>query len=200
VFRFIGGPARCGKTTLTHQAESLYSGQQISLDNLKHAFVALAAEAVQATLQPAPHLNEHATKDEWITILRDRDRLVWAGAKAYLAAAAENNDDVLMEGCLWPDYMADIKAPYRAVFLVDTSPDHADRLIAAARNESTHNNWMREHDDDWMRTWAEYNIGRSQLYKQLGQEHDQPVFDIADSGIVEAQAAALEYLFPDLSA
>jgi hypothetical protein len=197
VFRFIGGPARCGKTTLTHQTESLYTGQQVSLDNLRHAFIPLAAEAILASLEPDAELTETTTTDEWIDILRDRDRTVWTGAKAYLAAATDNNDDVLMEGCLWPDYIAELEVPFRAVFLVDTSPNHADRLIAVARSESTHNNWMREHNDAWMRRWAKYNIARSERYKQLGDEYNQPVFDIADSGIAQAQAAALEYLFPD---
>lgn len=196
MFRFIGGPARCGKSTLAKQVDALHAGQMVSLDNLRHAFVPLATKTVQKTLLVAP---KHTKYDagEWLNILRQRDATSWKGIKAYLVAAGKNDDDVLMEGCVWPDYISELDDDYRAVFLVDTSPNHANRLIAAARGANTHNNWHSEKTDEWIRGWAEYNIARSKLYKKLAQAHGQPVFDVADGGMQQAQDAALAYLFPD---
>lgn len=158
--------------------------------------MALATEEAKEALLVRPNHTEYSS-DAWLNILRERDAVAWKGIKAYLAAAAENNDDVLMEGCVWPDQVSELEVAYRAVFLVDTSPDHAERLIATARDAGGHNNWQGKRSDEWMRGWAEHNIARSQLYRDLAREHGQPVFDIADDGIQQAQDAALAFLFPD---
>ena len=193
MIRLIGGPARCGKSTLFHAAEAKFSGQAISLDNLRSAFIAIVSETMRRTLLLAPKESEYCP-DDWTTILRQKDRPLWDGARAYIEAAAMKRDDVLMEGGLWPDYVSELKVAYRAVFLVDTSLLHINRVIVAARDNHTHNNWMSTWTDERLTAWAVHNIARSERIKELAQEYDQPVFDIADHGIQEAQDAALEVL------
>jgi len=197
MFRFIGGPARCGKTTLTRQASEQYRGQLLSLDNLCLSYQAIASEEQYAKLKPSADIEDHPV-DTWLNLLRARDGAIWLGAKAYLAAAAKLEDDVLLEGCLWPDYISELDTAYRAVFLVDTSDQHVDRVLAAAHSDSTHNNWMSSRSDTWLRKWSEYNVERSKLYVQLAQEYHQPVFDVGELGFQQAQTAALDYLFSEV--
>lgn len=194
MFRLIGGPARCGKSTLAAKAEALGAGDRISVDSLKYSLAAVASTEYKTALNYKPPLEVH-DKQSWLDILRARDKVVWIGAQAYLNAAAEYNDDVLMEGLLWPDYVSELRHPYKAVYMVDTSPAHAANILAAARSDSTHNNWMKDRSDEWIAKWAEYNIERSKLYIALGRAYSQPVFDVAEYGYDEAQQKALEYLF-----
>jgi len=194
MFRFIGGPARCGKSTLLQKASRQYDGELISLDNLRSSYLAIVSDEMRLQLKPNASIKDN-TVDEWIDILRKRDRLLWDGAKGYLEAAAANHDDVMMEGCVWPDYADELTGEFRAVYVVDTSAEHVDRIIAAARNEATHNNWMKDRDEAWLRQWAEYNIERSKLYVELAKKYNQPVFDVGELGFEEAQARALRYLF-----
>lgn len=196
MFRLIGGSARCGKSALVRQVSHQYQGQLISLDNLRHSYLAIASSELYGKLRPPANVEDNS-KDAWLDLLRTRDRAMWRGAKAYLESAAILHDDVMMEGCLWPDYINELTTDFRAVFLVDTSPEHVERLMIAAHDPSTHNNWMSGRSDEWLRKWAAYNIERSKFYIQLAKEYNQPVFDIGELGFQDAQARAIEYLFSD---
>ena len=194
MFRLIGGPSRCGKSTLADRVSRTHEGQHVSVDYLRYSFATVGSAPVKEALQLAPDHTLY-TPTEWIQQLRCRDAIVWEGVRTYLDVAAPNGDDVLMEGCLWPDYVSELEYDYRAVFLVDTSPDLANRLITAAADPNTHNNWQRNKSPEWIKSWAQHNIVRSEYYKELCQQYNQPVFDIADSTIQQAQDAATEFLF-----
>lgn len=191
----IGGPARCGKSTLARQARAHSQGQVISLDSLKKAILPVASPADRQELLLTIDDTRHTIK-QWLDLLRRRDRIIWKAAKAFIEAAVETGDDVIIEGNLWPDFISELPAGLncRTVFLIDTSPRHADSLIKIARSPATDNNWMTDWSEDHLQNWATYNIARGRLIKRLAREHHQPVFDIADAGIAQAQADALAYL------
>ena len=192
----IGGPARCGKSTLLRQARTLSDGQVVSVDNLKEAILPVISKTDLAEVRLKIDESE-TTPEEWIKLLRRRDRVFWEITRAFAEAAVENDDNAVIEGNFWPDFVAELPTNFewRIVFLVDTSPNHPDRIIEIARSQKpVRNNWMRDWTDERLRHWGTYNIARSQEIKRLGAIHNQPVFDVADGGLTAAQTQALSYL------
>lgn len=196
----IGGAARCGKTTLAHRVRKDFDGQVISQD--------IVTEAIRSITTPESHpdIFERATDpikrddppQKRIARLRRRDKVIWTFMKGYFDTAFHAGDSVLSEGCIWPSALKELDLDHRAVFIVDTSPDHAERLIHI-RDTEEHNNWMRkrQYDDAYIHVWAQFNIERSKLIIQECEELGYPYFDIADGGIEKAHDRAVAYLLEE---
>lgn len=193
----IGGSARCGKTTLARKVRKNFDGQVISNDAVMVSIRQVTTPDSQPDIfdKIVEPLADDATPEQRIARLRRRDEVVWTFMKGYYGAAPYANDDVLSEGCLWPSMLKELEQEHRAVFLVDTSPNHAERLIHI-RDNLEHNNWMRDrkYTDEYMRVWAEFNIARSREIIRECKEFGYEYFDIADLGIDEAERQAFEYL------
>lgn len=197
-FLLIGGSARVGKSTLAKEVRSKINGQIVSGD----AFI----DGIRASLDPEwlPDLfisQSHARDEDFegrLALLRKRDAAQWRFIKNYLSAAAkDSNDDVLYYGNLWPDYLAELELDYRAVFLVDTSPDRAVFLKSVRDNSSEDsNNWMKErgYSDEKIDQWAEFDIAKSWQIIDLCHTNQISYFDIAVHGISKAQHLAEQYL------
>lgn len=193
----IGGPARCGKSTLARRVRKEIDGLVLDGDAFVHA--------LQATLKPEwePDIFDHAVANirgmhdnqTMIDRLRRRDEAMWQFYDAYFNTALrdEPESDMLLEGNLWPDYLELFDASHRAVFLIDTSPEHYER-IKTIRDSDSSNNWMKEYSDDHLQAWAEFNQARSERYKQLCEGTNYPYFDIAEYGLEDSQQRAFEYL------
>lgn len=129
--------------------------------------------------------------------LRRRDKAMWPFYESYINAAVHDlNDDTLLEGNVWPDYIKGSKLQFRVVFLVDTSAPEVQAAHLKAVRDSPHtaNNWMRDWSDERLETWAHFNLLRSQLYVELCQKHTYKYFDISYGGIQRTQDQAFEYL------
>jgi uridine kinase len=197
VIYLIGGPARCGKSTLAKKLRKEIDGQVLAGD----AFV----RALKQNLKPAwvpdlydydvAHVGIERAKAE-VDRLRRRDEAMWQFYQAYLETAYEDapNDDLLLEGNLWPDYMELFELPYYAVYLVDTSVDEQAMRLAGIRDGLSDNNWMQDFTDEKLREWAAFNALRSQRYCELCEANGARCFDIAELGIDGAQQQAFEYL------
>lgn len=187
----IGGPARCGKSTLADRVQKQINGSFIIGD----AFVRALKENVPAHAIPdiftAGSLATDAEHpEEKVDRLRNRDIAVWPFYRTYLGFE-RMSDDVLIEGNLWPDLIHELKQPHKAAFMIDTSPQQAERLIAIREEDES---WMKGYDDETMRQWAIFNIARSQRYKQLCQTYGYKCFDIAEFSVQGAEDKAYEYL------
>ncbi len=194
----IGGPARCGKSTLAKRFRKEVDGGVLSGD----AFV----KALQTTLdtQSLPDIFDRtiaSVKDSSNSIeakidrLRRRDEAMWQLYQAYITTAMQDapRDDLLLEGNIWPDYLELLPYDHKAVFLIDTSPAQVERL-KTIRDSVSDNNWMREYDDEKLQEWARFNAARSERYVQLCKKTGYTYFDIAKLGIEGAENAAFECL------
>lgn len=193
----IGGSARCGKSTLAARVRKEVEGQVLAGDAFVHA--------LQETLKPEwmPDIFDHAvasvstvtTMEAKIDRLRRRDEAMWQFYESYIKTAVFDapHDDILLEGNIWPDFLELFSLPHKAVFLLDTSAEQAERL-AAIRGSSGDNNWMREFTDEKLVEWAKFNAARSERYVGLCRQHGYPYFDIAKHGIEGAEQRAFEYL------
>jgi 2-phosphoglycerate kinase len=193
----IGGPARCGKSKLAEQIRKHTDGHVIAGD----AVVA----SLHAMLKPEwlPDLFEHSVKmidhmhipEEKVDRLRRRDKVAWDFYETYIKTAQDDapNDDILIEGNLWPDFVKTLSFEHKAVFLIDTSPEQAGRLMRI-RDANGDNDWMKRFSDKELKTWAEFNAIRSQRYKKLCEQYGYSYFDIAKLGIEEAADEAFHAL------
>ncbi len=197
MIRFIGGPARVGKTTLAREIHREIGGEYIALDSFKHALIAVTEGERLEKLQAAPSHRTY-TQEAWIDELRKRDNVVWEGLLGYLSQSQKNEDDVLIEGTLWPDFVApyiDMNPNACAVFLGNTDHgSHLETLLESVTSDATHNNWIADKDRAWLEGWSTYNAGRSSYMQMLAQEAHLPFFDTGQLGIEEAQKAARDIL------
>lgn len=190
VITLIGGPARVGKTTLARRWVGSRAVEWVQLDHLLHSVAAVATGAARDALNKAPSIDTHS-EVQWLSALRERDAVLWQAAHAYADAA---RGELVIEGGLWPDWMARLQWPHVGIFLVDTSSGMAERLIEIVRAHPE--SWMaqRGYSDAKIRKWATYNRFRSQQIAELADLHGYRVFDIAACGISDTQEAALRYL------
>lgn len=197
MFYFIGGPARCGKSTLAKNVRQRIDGQIVSLDGLMNAFQQVATPETHPDLfsKIVDPVTIDDTPEVRIRRYRRRDAEVWRLFLGYAAMAHSLRDSLLAEGSVWPDLAAELPYEHKAAFLVDTSDEHLARLLHI-RDSAVHDNWMRQdgYDDAKMAKWAEFNKARSHEIIRLCKLHGYPYFDIADGGIDAAQQRALDYL------
>ncbi len=193
----IGGPARCGKSMLAERVRKHIDGQVLAGD----AFVA----SLHKNLKPEwlPDLFEHKNDtidhlrlpEEKIDRLRRRDKVSWEFYEAYLETAIGDaaDENVLIEGNLWPDFIHLLKLPHKAVFLIDTSPNQVERLIQI-RDANGDNDWMENFSDEEMVKWATFNAKRGERYVKLCEKYDYLYFDIASLGMEQAADDAFHAL------
>lgn len=195
----IGGPSRSGKSTLAKRVRKHIDGQVISAD----AFQASLHEVLKPEWEPDIFIDvinpirDNQPDELKVKRGRERDNAMWQFFAGYLKEVVHiSDDDVLLDGMLWPDFIAAFPLRHKAVFLVDTSPNQAERLIKIRDDGGSDNNWMGEHQysDDKIRKWVSFDIARSRLYISLCKKYNYPYFDIADGGMKVAEARAFEYL------
>lgn len=124
----IGGPARVGKSTLALRLLAQCPSELVHLDNLRAALLSVAGVDEAAALRKAPSVTTNTPK-QWLAELRARDAVLWTAAREYAAAAQAA---LVLEGGLWPDWVAGLEQSHVAVFVVDNAADMADRLIEIA--------------------------------------------------------------------
>lgn len=136
------------------------------------------------------------THDQRIDLLRVRDKTMWKLYHEYLKnAAKKSDDDVLIEGNMWPDFIVELQLPHRAVFMVDTGKEHFKRLVAIRDGNGPKNNWMSHYTNEQLEPWAEFNIARSQRTIKLCKKFNYKYFDFKVFGSYKAQhQAALAYM------
>ena len=194
----IGGPARCGKSTLAARVRKQVDGQVLSGDaftemlrkNLSPEWV---PDIYDHDMAPVRDMPDNTAK---IDRLRRRDEAMWQFFSAYIRTAMEDapSDDILLEGNVWPDYLENFVYPHKAVFLIDTSPNQVERLRQIRDDGGSDNNWMSHFTDDHLLDWARFNAERSLRYSQLCKQRGYVYFDIAELGIQGAEDAAAGYL------
>ncbi len=200
----IGGAARCGKSTLFRKSRKHFDGNSLDLDWLKPSIEYWSRPFAGDAILNAPSVYEYSPQ-EWLKQIRERDKIILDGVTSMIRAANKNHDDILLCGCIWPDWVEELsneQIDVKAVFLVDNSEAHANRLIKIARSEEKANNWHADWSDEKITKWAEYNRLRSQtIYDQAITKNNKivNVLDVEVLGLGEAQIQAYDFLFKNLS-
>lgn len=194
----IGGPARCGKSTLAERVRHEVDGDVISADSLRDSLqrnlrASWIPDIFNQTVAPAMKMS---SVDRQIDRLRRRDESLWQFYASYIDVTLEATPhaDVLIEGNLWPDFIESMRHAHQAVFMVDTSSveKQFEWLRNIRDNPDNDNNWMRHrgYSDRRLKQSAKLNLLRSRRYIQLCREHGYPYFDISQRGIGYGQDRA----------
>lgn len=194
----IGGSARCGKSTLARTLRKNFDGQVLSGDSTRVAIRDTSRPEwlpdVFDKIVDRPTEGDPIAKQ--IARFRRRDEVVWNFLQRYFESAAFAGDDVMVDGPLWPSMFEGYEPEHRAVFLIDTSENHAQRVMHI-RDTAEHGNWMRDfkYTDEAVIKWAKLNIERSKMIAAECKKHGYQYFDIADSSIERVHEQAANYLF-----
>ncbi len=202
----IGGASRCGKSTLARKVRQSTDVQTFSGDAFRTTLRTTAPRCVFPALHLAraekfqdeqAFIEHHSTKAAAeIDTKRLQAKFVWPFIENYMSAVEhESGDTVLVDSIdVWPDLVALSGLSHRAVFLVDTSPDQAERIISTRGTDPY--DWIHEkrYSDDQIRAWTEFNVQRSALIKELAGRAGYLCVDLAGTTFSEAQAAAKGYL------
>jgi uridine kinase len=190
VIYLIGGPARCGKSTLAARVRREVNGEVISADAFKKSLqlnlrAAWMPDIFDHVVAPVAKMSSLARQ---VDRLRRRDERMWQFYKGYIDSALEAtpHEDILIEGNIWPDFIAGLRHSHQAAFMVDISPaDEQFERLKDIRDGDEDNNWMSERGftDRRLKKWAEFNLLRSQRYAQLCREFGYLYFDISHRGI-----------------
>jgi 2-phosphoglycerate kinase len=197
VIYFIGGPARCGKSTLAKKIRKNFDGHVLSTDALSYALREMTQPEwlpglFHRVIEPT---SEQDPAQKRIKRLYQRDKVVWQLTRGYIEAIQHDSaDDILIEGCIWPDFLTDFAYEHKAVFLIDTSVHEQTERLLLIRDGKGDNNWMKDYSNERMVTWVHFNKARSLTYKQLCNRTKYSYFDIAQEGIDGAQQRALSVL------
>ena len=194
----IGGPARCGKSTLAKRMRRVIDGSILSGDAVVYGMKNYLKEEwmpglFTGTVNPVRNLAEPAAQLER---LLERDVAIWPFYEKYIENLQYDVplEDILIDGNLWPELVKSLPHGHRAVFMVNlAAPEVQAEGLIAIRDEGADNNWMKKWDDERIRTWAHFNLLRSRRYVDMCNLHGYPYFDVS-GGFSEAQDQAFEYL------
>lgn len=127
---------------------------------------------------------------------RAQAKFVWPFIENYIHAIEhESSDSILVESIdVWPDLIALSGLQHRAAFLVNTSPEQAERIIASRGSDPY--DWMHENEysDARIRAWSNFNAQRSLLIQNLAKEAGYLCVDLAEVSFAAGQALAKDYL------
>lgn len=203
---FIGGSARCGKSTLAREVRISTNVQALSGDAFRTTlrkttergtFPVLHAPRAEKIPDEKTFINRHSTKAHLeIEAKRAQAKFVWPYIENYIRAVEhESTDSVLVESIdMWPDLIAVSGLRHRAAFLVNTSADQAERIIASRGADSY--DWMHEnqYSDERIRAWSDFNARRSTLIRSLAEEAGYLCVDLAEVSFSDGQTMAKNYL------
>ena len=177
----IGGIARVGKTTLVNKLLKKLPYYTLSTDNLK------AMGQKFNVMFDNSSSKDWVNPKKWIEQIRSRDYEIWEWSKEYILFSIKENQSIIVEGNLWPDYIyKDIKqfermgAQVTSLFMIDTSSEKnaAEQLIKLKETDSF--NWLNKYDNEKLKQFAKCNNYRSEKLKELAKKHNFMVYDIAE--------------------
>lgn len=203
---FVGGAARCGKSTLSREIRKSTDLQFISGDAFrttlrktvaKGTFPILDVPRAEKIPDEQEFIDHHSTNATIeIEAKRTQAKFVWPFIERYIHEVEhESEDGVLVESIdVWPDLIATSGLIHRAAFLVNTSPRQAERIIASRGNDPY--DWMHQngYSDGRIRAWSEFNAQRSVMIRDMAADLGYLCVDLAETSFEEGQSSAKAYL------
>lgn len=170
----IGGVSRCGKTTLANKV----------LDRSNQRFDTVRfdefGDMLRKNLGPINHIThkDWKTPERFTALCRLRDKETFVAALPYINALLDNGRNVLAEGCLWPDYIAQAafhaKADIKEVYLIPepiTDFAEATKSLRLKDKSDPSGGWLGAYTDTELEDYARANAYRAEEYLRVGQNH-----------------------------
>jgi 2-phosphoglycerate kinase len=199
---FIGGAPRAGKTTLAKHFTSQTGLQRTSTDAIRTELRRTVLQSTEPALYYLDSLNADEANmsdlmrnhtDDIIAAADRESAVVWQTIEAFVRTNLKAGHNILIEGvAALPQFVAKLNIPYRAVFLGNESPHHAEIVWknAAAHPES----WLGKLQPDTVRAFAHFSQATSSHIKSTAKSFGLPYVDMGLDSYENQAAVALRHL------
>lgn len=195
----IGGSARVGKSTIARTLRSqLIGSQSLSGDSLRQVLKPHIPKNLHGGFDlrdPAEYISyytHHASQE--IANLEQQADAIAPYLSTYIDSIhLESSDDLIVESVdIWPNFIRQIKQPYKVVFLLDTSKSQWQRI----KQSDDEYSWLlgRKLTNEQLKAWAIFGVARSKHIKKQCITKNLPYIDLAESSFHEAQAKGISLL------
>lgn len=196
---FIGGGARCGKSTLAREilkqkpGSSYLSGDSFR-QSLKPLLPAFHTSGVNAD-NPSEYINYYKKHtDEAIEKTIERAESLWPFIVRYVTAMQyESGHDMVVESVdIWPHLIYSLDVPHKAMFLIDTDSAQWQRVTKYLGE----NDWItsKKLTPEQVEAWASYNAPRIKRVADECVKYGYDYLDIAGGKFEQVQVSALTKL------
>jgi 2-phosphoglycerate kinase len=176
---FIGGAPRVGKTMLAMRVLNQRPMFALSADAVRDMLQRLLSHTDAPALFAMQHLAKHesamaaflrAHSEDGIHMQNNESTAVWPSINALILSYLADGHDVMVEGVeILPSNLAALDYPYAAVFLGNTSPEHANSIAQQAHAQP--HDWMHRYADDTIEAWAGLTHSFSAFVKTEAEKH-----------------------------
>lgn len=175
----IGGPPRCGKSTLAQNTATTHGVSAVSGDALRRV---LASSGIG--FLPLDPNTWAVNTDGFIRACKDRDSKVANACRVYAEQFLADYRSIVVEGCLWADGLDQFALPIRprngadlliqpevlALHLFNNAPLEAEqeRLRAQCKEDPT--SWLNRYDTKQLNDFAIANRARGLKMAKVAHE------------------------------
>lgn len=199
---FIGGAPRMGKTTAALELVRRRPMLAASADAIRRVAKGLVSTEANPRLHKELNRGAFGT-DKHLALLRDDPHAAlayelaeaeetWKSVLDFLDYYRYDHQDTAIEGvAVLPKLLAKSDFEFQAVFLVYPG-DRTEALVSHARDNPT--DWLHEHDEATIRTWAAYNRLANHYYIEEAAKYGYPVVEIHPADFYPSIQSALTIL------
>lgn len=200
---FIGGAPRVGKSLLAMQILQQHPMFALSADGvrdmLREILKPLDAPALFAIQNLAKNESAMAhflrtQSKEGIEMQNDESAIMWPSINALILSSLADGRDILVEGVeILPSTLAHVRYPCKAVFLGNTSLEHANTIAEHAHDQP--HDWMHQYANSTVEAWAGLTRSFSAFVKAEAKKHNMTYIETHDKNFQRSLAEAEQVLF-----
>lgn len=198
----IGGVPRCGKTSIALQAVGKKPMFSTSTDSVRFLLRDVYTyEQMPALFDARDKFSESAVLElystgrahEIIDAQNKESEIVWKAVRRVIDGYLEEDIDILIEGvAILPSFIATVECDYKAIFVGNTSPRHAEYMLAHAR--SGRYDWLSKRSDESIKAFAKFTNEFSEFFAQEAAKYNMEYVEYGDGDFNEYVAEAAEKL------
>jgi len=122
----------------------------------------------------------HKNPQQVLKMQNDESAIIWKSVNELIISYLEDGQDVLVEGIeILPRLIKEASYDFRAVFLGNSSSEHADNMVEYARTHS--HDWMHKYARDSIDAWASFGHLFSEFIKVEARANELPYVEINDA-------------------
>jgi 2-phosphoglycerate kinase len=199
---FIGGAPRVGKSLLAmhilRQRPMFVVSADAVRDMLQGVLKPLDAPALFAIHNLAKHESAMANflkkhPNDGVKLQNDESAVVWPWVLKLIESYVADGKDVLVEGVeILPSNLAILPYAYKAVFLGNTSAEHANTIAQQAHAQP--HDWMHRYTSGTVDAWAGLVRSFSGYIKADAGTHNMPYLEMHDTNFEQSLHEAEQIL------
>lgn len=191
---FIGGAPRVGKSTLAmrvlRQRPMFALSADVVRDMLRGVlkpFDSTALFAIQNLAKNESAMADFLSKNPngGVQLQNDESAVVWPSINEIILSYLADGQDVLVEGVeILPSALMKASYPYKAVFLGNTSREHANTIAEQAHARP--HDWMHHYADNSVGAWAMLMRSFSSYIKTEAEAHGMVYLETHDKNFEQS--------------